>query len=485
MGERQPDSNDNRNSYLESSGAGAAVQVNQSLPPIRFEEPSAPPPDDTVATEGSGLTDEFMDVEEFEFYSNVPSRVNSVEDFDLYDDVGPQTLKTAPLYGEDGKVYPKGEEAELSEYQAAAAAARARQRAREKKVEAEKTKKKLTGETGGKDGKLRRDPNIPRALYDPKVRKQLAKMRQHHAFFIYTVMAMQIILVLCSMAVNWKAYGLPVQTSPFNLMVGPQSSVIIQMGARYTGCLRSQANANKTGLYCPSGVSGKLSGNWCTTSQLEDFCGMTSFYTGDPDQWYRFLTATFIHGGVVHVAFTALLQWRTAVSMEEDFGWWRIGLVYLFSATGGFIFGAVFNPTVTATGSTPAIYGLIGCQVLDLIQNWTVIVRPWREMFKLVVTMILAFAAGLLPYIDNFANLGGFLTGFCTGFVLMPSIHVSKFSKRRKQVMIGLAIPAIILLYVLGLRAFYLKSVSCTYCAYFDCFPAISGFCGISQSVAH
>lgn len=36
----------------------------------------------------------------------------------------------------------------------------------------------------------------------------------------------------------------------------------------------------------------------------------------------------------------------------------------------------------------------------------------WKELFKLVGIILLAFAIGLMPYIDNFAHVGGFVFGF-------------------------------------------------------------------------
>ena len=37
--------------------------------------------------------------------------------------------------------------------------------------------------------------------------------------------------------------------------------------------------------------------------------------------------------------------------------------------------------------------------------------RGW-EAFKLAVVVILSLGVGLLPYIDNFAHVGGFVFGF-------------------------------------------------------------------------
>lgn len=41
-------------------------------------------------------------------------------------------------------------------------------------------------------------------------------------------------------------------------------------------------------------------------------------------------------------------------------------------------------------------------------------------LFTLIVVIGINLAVGLLPHVDNFAHIGGFLTGFFLGFILLP-----------------------------------------------------------------
>lgn len=41
-------------------------------------------------------------------------------------------------------------------------------------------------------------------------------------------------------------------------------------------------------------------------------------------------------------------------------------------------------------------------------------------MITLLVIIAINLAIGILPHVDNFAHIGGFLTGFFLGFVLLP-----------------------------------------------------------------
>ena len=40
-----------------------------------------------------------------------------------------------------------------------------------------------------------------------------------------------------------------------------------------------------------------------------------------------------------------------------------------------------------------------------------------------LVTLLVVIAIGILPHVDNFAHIGGFLTGFLLGFVFLMRPH--------------------------------------------------------------
>lgn len=175
------------------------------------------------------------------------------------------------------------------------------------------------------------------------------------------------------------------------------AQTLIRMGARFTPCIRviSTYTTNATSPYlpaCPLGVN--------PPCNIQDVCGLD----GTTDQWYRFLMAIFLHAGVVHLAFNLLFQLRVGAAMERDFGSFRIAAIYMISGVAGFAFGANINAMLPSVGCSGALFGLVACLLLDLLQNWKLIVRPWFELFKLLLVILLTFGIGLLPYIDNFAQ---------------------------------------------------------------------------------
>lgn len=80
--------------------------------------------------------------------------------------------------------------------------------------------------------------------------------------------------------------------------------------------------------------------------------------------------------------------------------------------------------------------------------------------------ILVSFAFGLLPFLDNFAHIGGFIGGILTGLVFMPVVY---FSKRDKYIKWGLrvvALPCVVVLIVVGLTNFYKGVNNCSWCRY-------------------
>jgi membrane associated rhomboid family serine protease len=108
---------------------------------------------------------------------------------------------------------------------------------------------------------------------------------------------------------------------------------------------------------CPSGEENRGTNNTCT---LEPVCQLpgSTFSIANPNQWYRFLTAIFLHGGVVHLLLNLSFQVNVGFQMEREMGWWRIALIYMISGAGGFIFGAPLSDIrIPTVGSSGALYG--------------------------------------------------------------------------------------------------------------------------------
>ncbi|WP_222710662.1 rhomboid family intramembrane serine protease [Quadrisphaera setariae] len=132
---------------------------------------------------------------------------------------------------------------------------------------------------------------------------------------------------------------------------------------------------------------------------------------------WRFLTAAFLHGGVIHIAFNMYALWLFGSYLEQQFGRARFAALYLITAFGGSVGSLlVISPTsqswtTISVGASGAVFGLFGALVL--VQR-----RLNQQFGQIVVLIVINGAIGfLVPGIAWQAHLGGLVTGLALGAV--------------------------------------------------------------------
>jgi len=213
----------------------------------------------------------------------------------------------------------------------------------------------------------------------------------------------------------------------FNPMIGPSTYVLINMGARFVPCMRTTYFPDSTEKYpetpwpCPNTTSNLSTdkNNHCTLGEL---CGMSGLNYANPNQWYRFITPMFLHAGIVHIGFNMLLQLTLGRDMEKAIGTLRFTVVYLSSGIFGFVLGGNFAaPAIASTGASGCLFGVLALVLLDLLYTWNQRQSPGKDLLWLMFEIIISFVLGLLPGLDNFSHIGGFLMGIVLGICILHS----------------------------------------------------------------
>lgn len=340
------------------------------------------------------------------------------------------------------------------------------------------------------------DPNkrkslqkLPSVLYDPEVRKQLQKMKRHVPYFMIGMTVIQIIVLVLSLITNYSVSKRVIADLGENPMLGPYPGTLINLGARFLPCMQE---TNITETQCPAGVQSSRyvskyiidgSGNivkelqTSSTCSMANICGFGMEEGEKPNQWFRFITPIFLHAGVIHLLFNLVFQIKTGIPMEKEFGSWRMGIIYMISGIFGFIFEAKSLGYAPSVGCSGALYGLLACLLLDLLQSWKIVIKPWKELIKLLAIIIISFGFGLIPYVDNFAHIGGFIMGLLTGLIFLPFIVFSKKGLIIKRILMVVSIFVSIFLFVWALRNFYANDKYCKWCSYLSCIPIKEGWC--------
>lgn len=123
-------------------------------------------------------------------------------------------------------------------------------------------------------------------------------------------------------------------------------------------------------------------------------------------QYYRLLTAAFLHGGLVHLALNMYALYLFGPPVEAAIGRARFVALYLVSALGGSALSYAFaNPAQPSLGASGAVFGLLGA---FLVLNRRLGRDNSAVLVLLAINFVLAF---VLPRIDWRAHVGGLLAG--------------------------------------------------------------------------
>ncbi|HEY7334013.1 MAG TPA: rhomboid family intramembrane serine protease [Bryobacteraceae bacterium] len=134
-------------------------------------------------------------------------------------------------------------------------------------------------------------------------------------------------------------------------------------------------------------------------------------------QWWRLITAGFLHGGVMHIAMNLWVLFDLGVAVEEAYGTSRYLVIYFVSTITGFWASYWWAPGVLSIGASAALFGLIGAMIALGIRDRSSRGVAIRNMYLRWAIYILII--GLLPIfsIDNAAHIGGGIGGFVVGYL--------------------------------------------------------------------
>ncbi|MGZ8501862.1 MAG: rhomboid family intramembrane serine protease [Candidatus Limnocylindrales bacterium] len=144
-------------------------------------------------------------------------------------------------------------------------------------------------------------------------------------------------------------------------------------------------------------------------------------------EWWRLLTVTLVHGGLLHLALNMYALYLVGPIVERIYGWKLFGLMYVMCALAGSAASLVFGaPGVPSVGASGAIFGIFGVVVAATRIHDPVLDRQSRMLVSRVGTIIvlnLILNVGFNSVggnIDIGAHIGGLVAGLWLGFILVP-----------------------------------------------------------------
>ncbi|RQX12243.1 rhomboid family intramembrane serine protease [Micromonospora ureilytica] len=159
-------------------------------------------------------------------------------------------------------------------------------------------------------------------------------------------------------------------------------------------------------------------------------------------QWYRLVTAMFLHYGVLHLLLNMWALWVLGRSLEANLGRVRFAALYLIAGLGGNVAAYLFSsPRAATVGASTAVFGLFAA--LIIIER-----RLGRDISRIIPILVINLVFTLaVPGISIPGHLGGLVVGALMALVLA-------YAPRGRRTLVQVAGAAMILLILLALVLF-------------------------------
>lgn len=145
------------------------------------------------------------------------------------------------------------------------------------------------------------------------------------------------------------------------------------------------------------------------------------------DQWWRLISCTFLHGGLMHILFNMYGLLTVGIFLEPLLGRARYGIIYLVCGFVASFTSLMWHPLIISVGASGAIFGLYGMFLALLLMN--VFPKDFKKAFLISSSVFIGYSLllGLTGGIDNAAHIGGLICGFVIG------VYFSKELKQKVQ----------------------------------------------------
>lgn len=154
------------------------------------------------------------------------------------------------------------------------------------------------------------------------------------------------------------------------------------------------------------------------TELLIQFGANSPEYIFNKGQYWRLFTSMFIHIGTVHLMYNCFALYLFGNRAEKYFGKMIFSIIYIISGLIGSLASVLFTQSISA-GASGAIYGLIGAVFALSQQRGKKVDGLSFYVISFIVVTGLAFGF-LDSQIDNYAHIGGLITGYILGFIFCP-----------------------------------------------------------------
>jgi len=178
-----------------------------------------------------------------------------------------------------------------------------------------------------------------------------------------------------------------------------------------------------------------------STEQLRKWGGNFKPYTTG-GEWWRLLTSTFVHAGILHVLFNMYALYMVGVYLEPMLGKLRYLAAYVCSGVMASIASIWWHgDAIVSVGASGAVFGLYGV-FLALLSTKIIPAKMRNALLQSIGVFVvynLVYGAARTG-VDNAAHIGGLLSGFIIGYCYYFSLTNEQ---RLKPALVSVALLAV------------------------------------------
>jgi rhomboid protease GluP len=158
-------------------------------------------------------------------------------------------------------------------------------------------------------------------------------------------------------------------------------------------------------------------------------------------EWYRLVTAMFLHGGLIHIGFNMMVLMDIGPVVEEVYGSPRFLFLYAAAGVAGFLCSALSGHV--SVGASAPILGLIGLMIAITTKRSGAHMQQLRS--RLISWVVSIFVFGfLMRGVDNWAHAGGLAAGFALGKLIADREPMNASERRTANVLGWLAAAVLV-----------------------------------------
>ena len=161
-----------------------------------------------------------------------------------------------------------------------------------------------------------------------------------------------------------------------------------------------------------SGASASGGGGFGGSPLLSD--GAVSRFGVDQGEYWRILTAGFLHTGFIHLLFNMAGLYILGRLLEPAVGRVRFGVIYFVSLLAGSFGALLLEPTAPTVGASGAVFGLMGAAVVVMRNRGINPMESGLPLF-LGLNLLITFT---IPNISIGGHIGGLLGGALAALVM-------------------------------------------------------------------